>query len=525
MDANRLRLLIDDGKYADAEAAAIELIDAGQRSFAAYALLAKAARHQGHFDTAVAALREAAALKPDDPGAWMELGELLTLTARWTEALRAFRLACELAPSDTEPLLALAGAQLASRRVADAARTSSRLVDRFPAAPESHVLKASIERAFGRRKSAIAAYRQALQLDPVNAVALLGLSELEDPATTPALAEWIQSARSSAESTLEQRVQLEFALARLHDREGRVDEAFESFAAASALQREFLAARGIHCHRANMAAWLRTAKIRYPRSPATAPLQSSGADLLPIFIVGLPRSGTTLAEQILASHPLVAAGGELTAASVIYGDYLRARAHAGLPWPVNPLDAGERRLLADARERYVEQVIGHAGDARYVTDKHPGNSVIVGFLRLIFPESPVVHVQRDPVATCWSIFTSYLPGSSACFTSLEDIAHYHSAHGELMRFWASICDPPMLDLRYEQLVTDPDSRIRALVADCGLPWAESCLHPEAALNAVTTASVDQVRIPIHRDAIDRHRRYDRYLAPLRLALETTSAEL
>lgn len=523
MDANRLRRLFDDGRHAEAEAAAVELMAAGDRAPETLAVLAAAARQLGHFDTAASALREAAARSPDDPVAWLELAEVLSLCARWNEALRAFRLAAELSPGDASPLFALGGAQLVSHRVEAARRTASLLLERFPTAPDTHVFQAHLERTLGRPREAIAAYRNALQLDAACAAALLGLAELDVETPAARMVESVANALASADRSVEQRVQLEFASARLMDRDARVDEAFAHYAAANELQRRSLAQRGIHCRREHMTAWVRTAVQRYPCAvgvPSWRGTQDSG--IRPLFIIGMPRSGTTLIEQILARHPSVATGGEFTAAGIAHADYLRARSRAGLSWPVDPADGVEQRLLADARERYVEDALALAGDSRFFVDKHPGNATLVGFLRLLFPAAPVIHASRTPLATCWSIYAAYLPGSSACFTALEDIAHYHAAHTALMHHWATVCEPPMFDLRYERLVAEPEPIIRSLLTACGLEWAEDCLAPEAGRNAVTSASVDQVRSAIHRDAIERHRRYDRHLGPLRAALEVAA---
>jgi cytochrome c-type biogenesis protein CcmH/NrfG len=527
MDSKRLRQLVDDERYVEAETAAAERFAAGDRAPATLAVLAAAARRLGHFDTAATALREAAAQRPDDPAAWLELAEILSLGARWVEALRAFRLAAELAPHDPVPLFGLGRAQLVSRDTVGAGHTASLLLKQFPDAAESHVFLAHLERTLGRTQEAVAAYRNALRLDTACAPALLGLAELAAHAHATPLLERVAQALESEERTAEQRIQLEFAAARLLDRASRIDEAFEHLSTANELHRKALAAQGIHCSRERMNAWLDTARHRYPRASSASPArqQSSDHGILPVFIVGMPRSGTTLIEQILARHSAVAAGGEFTAAATVHADYLRARSSAGLPWPVDPGSATESRLLADARERYVERALALAGGSRFFVDKHPGNAALVGFLRLLFPAAPVIHATRSAPATCWSIYAAYLPGSSACFTALEDIAHYHAAHDALMRHWTATCDPPVLELRYERLVSEPEPVIRSLLTACGLEWQEECLAPHAGRLAVTTASVDQVRSPIHRGSIDRHLRYERHLGPLRTALETSARSM
>jgi tetratricopeptide (TPR) repeat protein len=509
MYAERLKTLIGTGKPAEARAEAISLIEAGERTFEVFACLATANRNLGEFDAASAAMRQAAALRPDDASAWLELGELLVLAARWTESLRALRIAAELEPDEVRPWLALANAQLASRRIPEAIRTSSSLLERFPSAPESHLFRATLERSLGRRDEALISYQRALELDPRCATALLGLSELERPQGT--LGETVRASRAAGGRTTEERTQLEFALAKLLDAENRVDEAFRSFAAANAMQREALARTGITCRRGHFSAWTDTARARFPREVFRALVPRSHAGTVPIFILGMPRSGTTLVERILSAHPEVAAGGELAAANVVYGDYLRARSRKRKDWPVDVSDETELRLLADAREQYADQVAGLAGESRYLTDKHPGNAAIAGFLHLIFPEAPLVHVRRNALATCWSIFTQYLPSSTPCFTALEDIAFYQASQAEIIRLWRTEAGLPIVDVRYESVVDQPATAIRALVSCCGLPWSESCLQPELGTGPVLTASVDQVRSPIHRDRLERHRRYARYL--------------
>jgi tetratricopeptide (TPR) repeat protein len=522
MDVDRLRQLVIDGKDAEAEVAAIGMVNTGPCPGDVYVLLATAARRRGNFETAATALRQATALDPDNASRWRELGDVLALVAQWTEALRAYRTASALAKDDAGPLVALASAQLASQRYADAQRTSSLLLAKFPAAPESHVFSGHLQRSLGRRQSAITAYQRALEIDPGNATALLALTELDPPEPASPLAERIATLLRCEDLAHDQRAQLEFALGRILDHAGQVDHAFSNFERANAAHRRALAEQGVHCRREFMSRWLDTAAQRYTRQQAV-PLRAEAAPAVgPIFIVGLPRTGGTLVEQILARHPRVAAGGELPAANLVHARYVRARAQHGLQWPADPRCEIDGRLLADARESYLEQALVHAGEAEYVTDKHPGNAALVGFLRLLFPHSPIICSWREPVATCWSIYTSYLPASSACFTSLEEIAHYHSAHGRLMRFWNSVIDPALIDVQYESLVTDPEVEIRALVSSCGLSWDSACLAPEQTQRAVNTASVDQIRRPIHREAINRHRRYDRHLAGLRQALLDTA---
>ena len=240
--------------------------------------------------------------------------------------------------------------------------------------------------------------------------------------------------------------------------------------------------------------------------------------LRPIFIVGMPRSGTSLVEQILGCHPQVAAGGELTAAQATYAEYVHERDHLGMRGAVDSSNEQESRLLRRARERYVDHLFEVGFDGAFVTDKFPGNFTIVGFIRGMFPDAVIVHVTREHVSTCWSLYTANLSAHAPYKTSLESLGHYYRLYLRTMAHWRELPGQRVHEVNYESLVSNPESQIRLLLDTCNLPWDERCLKFHESRRPVTTASLLQVRRPIFGSSINRWLPYAPHLGPLRKSL-------
>ena len=237
----------------------------------------------------------------------------------------------------------------------------------------------------------------------------------------------------------------------------------------------------------------------------------------PIFVLGMPRSGTTLVEQILASHPLVSGAGELK----LFNDVVLEVASAGgtKPYPnfLPALDAGALRRIG---ELYVAGIRRRAPAAAHVTDKMPANFFFLGLIHLALPNARILHTVRDPVDTCVSCFSKLFTAEQSFTYDLAELGRYHARYQRLMAHWRRVLPAnAFLDVRYEDVVGDLEGEARRIVSYCGLPWDERCLAFHQTDRPVRTASATQVRQPIYRNAIGRWRVYEDFLAPLLTALE------
>lgn len=234
------------------------------------------------------------------------------------------------------------------------------------------------------------------------------------------------------------------------------------------------------------------------------------ADATPIFVCGMYRSGSTLVEQILASHPRVRAGGELELLPAIARRVL-VPAGDGLA----PLDADIVRRL---RAEYLDGVRARLPGADQVTDKRPDNFLYIGLIRTLFPQARIVHTTRDPLDNCLSVFFLHLDPGTAYAHDLRDIAHWYRQYRRLMAHWKSLYGEAIHDVDYDALVADLGPAVERLLAYCGLPWHEGCLRFHETRTVVNTPSAWQVREPLYTRASGRWRHYARHLGELRAAL-------
>jgi hypothetical protein len=236
-------------------------------------------------------------------------------------------------------------------------------------------------------------------------------------------------------------------------------------------------------------------------------------DPTPIFILGMPRSGTTLTEQILASHGEIEGGGERYDLSKIVG---RASEVAGVTgqlvdW-IDKIDSDGLRKLGQA---YIDALRREYPEVPHVTDKMPGNFRFVGLIHAILPDAKIIHTRRHPGDTCMSCFTKLFTDSQDFTYDLTDLGRYYRAYEELMAHWRAILPAgAMLDVEYERLVADVEGQTRRILDFVGLPWDENCLRFFENKRGVATASQTQVRQPIYKTSVQRWRNYRSQLQPL-----------
>lgn len=425
-----------------------------------------------------------------------------------------FRRALAAEPDDQAAWQGLARAALALQDLQEAARAAQVLTVRFADSAASHVLAGHVDKARGDTAAALQCYRRALTCDRGAGEALFGLADLEPPAADSDLAGQARRVADDPSAPVPDRVNAAFALARIFDAAGHFAAAMEYLTAANELARADLARQGTVYDPAEVAAQIAATMAAYTAASFDRPLDPLPVDVTPIFVIGLPRSGTTLIEQILASHPRIAAGGELTAAMQCEEDFRRRRQAAGRTGLVKASDPTDRALLETARERYLEALFERNLDAPFVVDKLPANFRIAGFLRLLFAQAPIIHSRRNGAATGFSLYNANFAGHEPYYHDLDHLAHYYGQYQRLMQHWQQVVEPPLHTVHYEALAADPATQIPALLHAAGLDMHPDCMTFHRLDRPVFTASHAQVRQPVYTKAVDHWRHYAAWLGPV-----------
>jgi hypothetical protein len=308
---------------------------------------------------------------------------------------------------------------------------------------------------------------------------------------------------------------LHYALAGINRRAGRRESGIRHLFEANALQR--LSPSG----GSGYAAIFDRLESAFTEQAFATAARADPPGPTPIFILGMPRSGTTLVEQLLASHPAVCAGGEL--------DYVRRtlrrefERRTQVPFPQGFATVGASAM--DAMARAYAGRLGQIGEgAAFVTDKTPGNFHVLGLLRRLFPHGRIVHVTRDPMDTCFSILQYPFDNRSPHTCDPELLAYVYGRYLRLMNRWQSLFGSEYLTVRYEQLVSSPASEGRRIFEHCGLAWDDEYLGFHRRERAVRTFSAMQVRRPVYTTSVGAWREYASELEPLRAALEHELAQ-
>jgi tetratricopeptide (TPR) repeat protein len=294
---------------------------------------------------------------------------------------------------------------------------------------------------------------------------------------------------------------LRFAIAKYHDDVGSFSRAFVNYQRANRL----LKSVAPRYDRPQRSRWIDDIIRGHSRTAVAAATAGASDSSRPVFIVGMMRSGTSLVEQILSSHPAVVGAGELS----FWKEALHRHAAEVRR---GPLSRPVRRSLGDAYLRELDQ---YSADARHVIDKAPLNSDRLGMIHSVFPRARFVYMRRDPIDTCLSCFFQHFSPSLNFTMDLEDLAHYHREHRRLMAHWCSVLPRgTLLEVPYAGLVADQERWTRRMLDFIGLEWDDACLRFHENRRSVITASSWQVRQTIYTRSVDRWRNYAKFIGPL-----------
>lgn len=503
--------------------------------------LARLLRKSGDPGGAETELKRAIAGDPEHAGPRFELGRLLLDNDRPLEALDALETGHRLDPADPRGCHLLGLMYLERGLLEPASRLLERAVEAAPGDANAAANLGLARQTAGDMDAAESAYRKALANAPGHPGALRGMARLADARQQPQEALDLlapHASDGSADGTLlalyggllrsvgrgdeairlleqrlpcfeteQERMAVHFRLGDLYDAAGEWAQAFRHYRAANDL-------KGAEFDPTGYEALVDRLLTAFNPARMAASPRAANADERPIFIVGMPRSGTSLVEQILASHPDVHGAGELNDVGLL----ALATASGGREYPESAVGM-DQEALSSMAAAYLAKLESLAPAALRVTDKMWQNFEYLGLIALLFPAARVIHCRRGPLDTGLSCYRQHFFGAGVSFAyDLGHIGAYYRQYERVMGHWQQVLDLPILEVRYEELVTETEAGIRRMVDFAGLSWEEACLRFHETERAIRTASYAQVRRPVYQDSVGRHRHYDEWLGPLRAAL-------
>ncbi len=477
-------------------------------------LSGEVAARRGHLEKAATLLRRALARAEGLREARHCLAVVLARQSRHHEALAEVDLLLAETPEDGACLRLRAGCLFFGGRMAESAGLVARLLAAAPDDAQLWLQHGYCLRVLGQAEAAMAAYRQSLALNPGSGDAYWALADLKTARFTAAEATALRERAGETTSAKPDAPQLFYALAKLREDAGDWAGAFTAYAKGAAIMR-----RRSTYDADGITVWAAMNKALFTSDFLAARDDGGGCtEAAPIFITGLPRSGTTLVEQILAGHSQVEATMELPDLSHINTALLQSGGGSALGFPeaLAKLDAAERTALGraylDRAQRYR-----HTTRPRFI-DKAPNNFMHTGLLRLILPNARIVDVRRHPMAAGVAAFRQYFQSGQEFTYSLRDIGLYYRDYVALMANFDAVMPGHVHRVIYEDLVEDTEAVVRALLSHCGLEFEPGCLRFWEGTRTVFTHSSEQVRRPIQRDGLNHWRHFAPWLGPLETAL-------
>jgi tetratricopeptide (TPR) repeat protein len=529
---NALRQL---GQLPQAEACSRRAIALAPETAMAHNNLGLCLAGQGQRGAAIASYRQALKLNPRYVEALANLGDALWEEGERPEALTVYQQAVQLDPRRADSHYHLGCAQLDSRRIVEAIASFQQALAAQPNHALAHLGLAAAQRVQGLFAEAAASCQAALALEPNRPEALQLLGELRadrgqfaeaqelwqrtiklHPQFIPAYGsvaahrrmtaqdvEWLNGAQGllSQPLPLNDEIHLRYALGKYFDDTGRFDEAFSHYRQANELTKRY---RGGYDGAKLTARIERIMRLCQPARFQQTRRYASDSER-PVFVVGMPRSGTSLAEQILASHPAVFGAGEIR-----FWDKAFEKLEAAAREP-----AELASTLPGVARAYLERLGVHAAGEERIIDKMPANFLYAGLIHAAFPRARIIHMRRQPLDTCVSVYFQNFFNVSAYANDLESLAHYYGEYLRICAYWRSVLPgTALLEVPYEGLIEDQEGWSRRMVEFIGLSWDPRCLDFHRTERVVITASRWQVRQRLHAGSIGRWRNYAKYLAPL-----------
>ena len=491
----------EQGAYAEAAALYEEIVELDASHAEALNNLGSSLSHLGRYEEAEQCFRNAMAIKPNFSDPHCNLGVLLRQKSYLADSEAHLRRALKLRPNYTDARINLGLTLVFQGRLRDARACFAKVLKSAPRNVLALFGMGQIAMTEGRFEEAETTYRRIIELKPkmTNAwAALAGTRKM-----TNADREWFKNAEEIAMSAIHplEEANLRFAMGKYCDDVQDFAQAFQNFKRGN----ELLKTAAEDYDRKERSRLI-DESIRVYSRDAIGKIRTAGSSSAkPVFVVGMPRSGTSLAEQIIASHPSAHGAGELHFwAALLSTDAELTKGNLSEP---------VRLKVAD---EYLGILQGHSENASRIVNKAPANSDYLGLIYSVFPNARVIYMQRDPIDTCLSCyFQQFLVGINFTF-DLSDLVHYYREHQRIMAHWRAVLPPGfILDVPYEELVADPETWSRKMLEFIGLGWDARVLEFHTNRRSVTTASAWQVRQKVYKSSVARWHNYEKFIGPLK----------
>jgi tetratricopeptide (TPR) repeat protein len=499
------------GEFGKAEIICREILRRDPRNVNATRMLGTLARDLGKPRLAARMLRNAVKLAPDFFGARMDLARVLIELDELDECEDIVREAIKLAPDLPQPYSLLGNVHSKRGMFEDAVESYKQALEKQPNHGASLAAMGHALKTIGRQEEAIGTYRDCIGKFPDFGEAYWALANLKTFRFTDDEIATMEKAVGNDKLPDETRVNFNYSLGKAYEDSGDYDRAFRAYARGNALRRPNENYDPVHTE------MVHDQIIETISAEFLAANEGNGhPDDAPIFIVGLPRSGSTLIEQILASHSMVDGTHELPDLPRIVKTINDQRPE-GVGYPMALQHYGKE--LASLGKQYIETTARFRKEAPYFTDKMPNNFAGIGLIAAILPNAKIVNARRHPLDSCMGCFKQLFYKGQSFTYDLVELGEYYLEYERLMAHWHDILPGKVLDIHYEKMVADQENQTRRLIEHCGLPWEDQVLRFYETDRAVVTASSEQVRQPIYSKSVNSWRRFENHLEPLIDVLE------
>lgn len=514
--SNLATLLMESARLQEAQEHLEHAIAIDPSFAAAHANISIIHRTFGRLDEAEAACRRGIMIDPSYTLGHLNLGTVLLERRDFAGAEKAYRVVLSLAPEHPEALGNLATIAGLRGDTEGALKIYRHLLNLDPQLPEFHNAIAVVQLNAGRIREAVAGFKRAISIAPHYFDAYYNLVYAPDSGLDEEAATFLEPFIDAPSSSTDDKIRLNFTVGEIRRRAGDYDKAWQNFVAGNEWRQKLLQGRGLSFDADFQSKLTQSYFETFNAAYFDAEREAASSTEVPVFVVGVPRSGTSLVEQILATHPEVYGAGELPDLGMMIERVKSLGPGANYPVGIGGIEPSELRQTVSP---YIARLRELGGSALRVVDKSHFNYRHLGLISSIWPNARIIYCRRDELDIGLSCFLHNFTDSLAWSTDLENIGCYIRNYQAFMAHWQKVLPTPPCVVDYEELVRTPEPVIRRLLEHINVPWDENCLAPHEAKRVVQTASKWQVREPISDRSVGQSAAYGDRLTPLKDALD------